>query len=58
METKKTPEKITKELTTINSSASLPKEKKKLRPYGLCKGEFEVPDDFNSPLPQEILASF
>ncbi len=22
------------------------------RPYGLCAGEFTVPDDFDSPLPQ------
>ena len=22
---------------------------KKLRPFGLCKGEFTIPDDFNEP---------
>ena len=22
-----------------------------LRPFGLCKGEFTVPDDFDAPLP-------
>ncbi len=22
------------------------------RPFGLCKGEFVVPDDFNDPLPE------
>lgn len=27
------------------------------RPFGLCKGEFEVPDDFNDPSP-EIEAIF
>lgn len=27
----------------------------KERPFGLCKGEFTVPDDFNKPLPDEIL---
>ena len=27
----------------------------KQRPFGLCKGEFVVPDDFNEPLPDEIL---
>jgi hypothetical protein len=26
--------------------------------YGLCAGEFIVPDDFDSPLPEEILNSF
>jgi antitoxin (DNA-binding transcriptional repressor) of toxin-antitoxin stability system len=29
-----------------------------LRPYGLCAGEFEVPDDFDAPLPDEIIAPF
>lgn len=30
----------------------------KFRPYGLCKGEFTVPDDFDAPLPEDILNSF
>lgn len=25
------------------------------RPFGLCAGEFVVPDDFDAPLPEEIL---
>jgi len=29
-----------------------------LRPYGLCVGEFVVPDDFDEPLPDEILKTF
>ncbi|MFZ4658502.1 MAG: prevent-host-death protein [Caldilineaceae bacterium] len=29
-----------------------------LRPYGLCAGEFVVPDDFDDPLPVEILKQF
>ena len=28
------------------------------RPFGLCAGEFTVPDDFDSPLPDEILQGF
>jgi len=28
------------------------------RPFGLCAGEFTVPDDFDAPLPEEILRSF
>lgn len=28
------------------------------RPYGLCAGQFTVPDDFDAPLPEEILADF
>ena len=31
---------------------------KKLRPFGLAKGEFVVPDDFDAPLPEEVLAIF
>ena len=29
-----------------------------LRPFALCAGEFVVPDDFNEPLPEEILNQF
>jgi len=28
------------------------------RPFGLCAGEFVVPDDFDAPLPEEILDLF
>jgi antitoxin (DNA-binding transcriptional repressor) of toxin-antitoxin stability system len=28
------------------------------RPFGLCAGEFTVPDDFDAPLPEEILERF
>lgn len=28
------------------------------RPVGLCKGEFRVPDDFDAPLPEDILRAF
>ena len=28
------------------------------RPIGLCAGDFVVPDDFDSPLPDEILREF
>lgn len=31
---------------------------KKLRPFGLCAGEFTVPDDFDDPLPEDILHLF
>jgi hypothetical protein len=31
---------------------------KKLRPFGLCAGEFVVPEDFDAPLPEEILQAF
>jgi antitoxin (DNA-binding transcriptional repressor) of toxin-antitoxin stability system len=28
------------------------------RPFGLCAGEFTVPDDFDQPLPESILQEF
>lgn len=28
------------------------------RPFGLCAGEFIVPDDFDDPLPEDILQDF
>ena len=28
------------------------------RPFGLCAGEFVVPEDFDDPLPPEILVLF
>ncbi len=31
---------------------------KEPRPIGLCEGEFVVPDNFNDPLPQEIINLF
>lgn len=32
--------------------------KKSLRPFGLCAGEFTVPEDFDAPLPEAILREF
>ncbi|MGE4096146.1 MAG: type II toxin-antitoxin system Phd/YefM family antitoxin [Candidatus Binatia bacterium] len=29
-----------------------------LRPFGLCAGEFIVPEDFDTPLPEDILNAF
>lgn len=28
------------------------------RPSGLAKGQFTVPDDFNTPLPEDVLRTF
>lgn len=33
-------------------------EAKTRRPVGLAKGEFVVPEDFDAPLPDEVLADF
>ena len=29
-----------------------------LRPFGLCAGKFSVPDDFDAPLPENIIKDF
>ncbi len=34
------------------------KEAGQLRPFGLCAGEFTVPDDFDAPLPGQLLKTF
>jgi hypothetical protein len=34
------------------------RQQNKLLPIGLAKGEFVVPDDFNDPLPDQILDLF
>jgi len=31
---------------------------KRLRPYALCAGEFQTPEDFDAPLPDEIIEQF
>ena len=31
---------------------------KQLRPFSLCAGEFIVPDDFDAPLPEDLLNAF
>jgi len=28
------------------------------RPFGLCKGDFLVPDDFDAPLPEYLIKEF
>ncbi|NJN74853.1 MAG: type II toxin-antitoxin system Phd/YefM family antitoxin [Limnothrix sp. RL_2_0] len=32
--------------------------RKQLRPFGLCAGEFTVPDDFDASLPEDHLSAF
>jgi len=29
-----------------------------LRPFGLCAGDFTVPDDFDAPLPEDLINAF
>ena len=47
------PEKASGLLTILNPSPlSQP------RPIGLAKDQFTVPDDFNAPLPEDVLRTF
>jgi prevent-host-death family protein len=40
------------ELRPVTSNSRLP------RPFGLCAGEFVVPDGFDDPLPENIIQEF
>jgi hypothetical protein len=47
----------------LSDALLLPEEEQenplvKMRPSGLCEGEFIVPDDFDEPLPEDILQTF
>jgi len=42
-------------MAEIKPIVSIPK---RLRPFGLCTGEFVVPDDFDAPLPEHIVQEF
>jgi hypothetical protein len=44
-------------LVTILDDSPEPRDRS-LRPFGLAAGEFVVPDDFDEPLPADILALF
>jgi hypothetical protein len=47
------PERASGLLTILNAPAlALP------RPMGLAKDQFTVPDDFNAPLPEDVLRAF
>jgi hypothetical protein len=47
------PEKASGLLTILNPAPVL-----QPRPIGLAKGQFAVPEDFNAPLPEDVLQTF
>jgi hypothetical protein len=47
------PEKASGLLTILN-----PTPLSQPRPIGLARGQFTVPDDFNAPLPEDVLQAF
>jgi antitoxin (DNA-binding transcriptional repressor) of toxin-antitoxin stability system len=44
-----------KPVAEIKPITSIPKRS---RPFGLCAGDFIVPEDFDAPLPENIIADF
>lgn len=44
------------EIKPVSAESSKPEQR--LRPFGLAKGAFTVPADFDAPLPEEFLSSF
>jgi len=49
---------ICKRNTPIAEVRALPATPLEPRPIGLAKGQFEVPDSFFDPLPDDIIAAF
>jgi prevent-host-death family protein len=49
---------ITRGSEPVAQIQPLPPTSHEPRPFGLCKGDFKVPTDFDSPLPAEILDAF
>ena len=44
--------------TPVAEIKPVPKPASLVRPFALCVGEFSLPDDFDAPLPEDILADF
>lgn len=47
-----------KDGTPVAEVRPIPPRRTEPRPIGLAKGEFVVPDDFDAPLPDDILDAF
>ncbi|MFN5398524.1 MAG: DUF2281 domain-containing protein [Pseudanabaena sp.] len=56
------PEELVEELMDfllfVRSRRSLNQDLQQSRPYGLCTGEFTVPENFDDPLPDDVLQDF
>lgn len=51
-------EELLKLLEDEEAKAELGSNDKRLRPFGLCAGEFTVPDNFDDPLPEHVIEEF
>lgn len=47
-----------KPLAEIRPIAGGTQQTHQLRPFALCVGEFQVPDNFDDPLPEHIIRAF
>ena len=52
------PEKFADPNAQFQVTVTFSDKKKTLRPFGLCAGQFRVPDDFDDPLPEDIIRGF
>ena len=49
---------LTRDNAAVAEIRPIAPEKKQPRPCGLAAGEFTVPNDFDAPLPDDIIAGF
>lgn len=49
---------IVSDQTPIAQITPVEAPRREPRPIGLCRGDFVVPDDFDAPLPLDIIQSF
>jgi antitoxin (DNA-binding transcriptional repressor) of toxin-antitoxin stability system len=49
---------VTREQHPVAEIKPMPRTPRETRPIGLAAGEFVVPDDFDAPLPEDILRDF
>jgi antitoxin (DNA-binding transcriptional repressor) of toxin-antitoxin stability system len=48
---------VVREGIAVAELRPLPPKRSTPRPFGLAKGQFVVPDDFDAPLPEEVLGA-
>jgi len=49
---------VTEDDRPVAEIRPLPPVRRKPRPFGLAAGTFRVPDDFDDPLPEDVLRDF
>jgi antitoxin (DNA-binding transcriptional repressor) of toxin-antitoxin stability system len=49
---------LTRDTRPIAEVKPVPAAPSAKRPFGLCAGEFVVPDDFDAPLPDDVVEDF